>query len=226
MTPAQVDDYAAQVEVYAEATDDVHEVRDLRNKWGAITEYIRRTSRQGVARAEAAERKLEVRIGVLLGPREVGGRGKPSIAPEGLSADARSEFRLMADHADVVEAVIASSSDESPPSRRKVVNAIRSHRVSEMNQEGRQALDDAGVIVIDDPVGKAEARFRTEIVAGLLGRLDDLQSYANRYDIDVIAAHVANDRVADSIIADIESAVCWLQSLYVITTTTTKKESA
>ncbi len=34
----------------------------------------------------------------------------------------------MAAHPDVVEAVIAASTDESPPSRRMVIEAIREHR--------------------------------------------------------------------------------------------------
>lgn len=128
MTVADVREYGARVVAWAEQVDDVGEVREAKNKWAAITEYVRRTSREGVAEAEAALRRLEVRIGQLLGPREVGGRGKPSTAPEGLSRDDRSDFRNMADHSDVVEQVIAESTDDQPASRRSVLEAIHKPR--------------------------------------------------------------------------------------------------
>jgi hypothetical protein len=222
ITPAQIDDYATQVEVFAEATDNVHEVRDLRNKWGAIAEYVRRASRQGVARAEATERKLEARIGVLT-PAPIPGSHASVNAGLGLHRNQAAEFRLMADHPDIVDAVIAESDDASPPSRRKVIGRIRDHKMREMNQEGRQALDDAGVVIADDPIVKAQARFRTEVVAGLLGRLSDLQSYADRYDVAVVAEHVAADRVAASIVTDIHEAINWLETLH---TTITKETAA
>src|SRR5690606_8907715 len=39
----------------------------------------------------------------------------------------RHELRLLAAHADVAEQVIATSDDTKPPSRRKVLDAIRDH---------------------------------------------------------------------------------------------------
>ena len=49
-------------------------------------------------------RRLEVRIGVVLGPASPNGKGLGSIAtdPDGLSKDERHAFRTMAVHADVV----------------------------------------------------------------------------------------------------------------------------
>lgn len=113
----------AQLVAWAESADDIAVVSDAAARWAAITEYIRRTSREGVAEAEGALRRLEVRVGVLLGPATVGAH---SSATEGaaITADARHDFRTMAEHVEVVERVIAESSDESPPSRRKVLARI------------------------------------------------------------------------------------------------------
>jgi hypothetical protein len=124
----QVDDQCAAVETWAEQCDSVPELRDATNKLAAIDEYLSRTSTEGRARVAAAMRRLEVRIGTLLGPAESvagPGRGKPSTATDGLSRDQRHEFRAMAEHPEVVEDVIASSTDERPASRRQVQEAIR-----------------------------------------------------------------------------------------------------
>ncbi len=53
-------------------------------------------------------RRLEVRIGELSGPAEPvagPGRGKASVANDGLSRDERHDFRQMAAHPEVVERV-------------------------------------------------------------------------------------------------------------------------
>lgn len=125
ITPAQIDDYATQVERFADECDDVHEVSDARNKWAAITEYVRRTSRDGIARAEAAMRHLEIRIGSMTPRYE---RQECSEGSEHLSKDDRSEFRSMAEHPETVERVIAESTDDSPPTRNKVRVAIKGEK--------------------------------------------------------------------------------------------------
>lgn len=61
-------------------------------------------------------RRLEVRIGQLLGPAEPTagpGRGKPSNATDGLSRDERSAVRTLAPNEEIVEQVIAESTDEA-----------------------------------------------------------------------------------------------------------------
>ena len=74
--------YERQIVAWAESTDDLAAVRDAADRWGAITEYVRRTSREGVAEAEAALRRLEVRIGRLLGPHPGHGVWFESIIPD------------------------------------------------------------------------------------------------------------------------------------------------
>ncbi len=87
----------------ASASPDIGLHRNQAAKWAAITEYVRRSSREGIAEAEGALRRLEQRVGALLGPATVGSHH--SVAAEGaknLAKDARSEFRLMAEHPDIV----------------------------------------------------------------------------------------------------------------------------
>jgi len=103
------------------------ELRDAGHKLEAIRTYLARTSIEGQARVSASERRLEVLIGELLGPASMAGpgRGKPSFANDGLTRNERSDFRSMAENADVVEEVIAESTDEKPASRRKVLPNTR-----------------------------------------------------------------------------------------------------
>lgn len=122
----QVASLGRELLAWAEQTDDVAAVRDAANRWAAITEYVRRTSREGVAEAEAALRRLEVRVGQL---NERPGQGsRTSAYAQKLEPSRAREFELMAEHADVVEQVIAASDDASPPSRRKVLAAISARR--------------------------------------------------------------------------------------------------
>lgn len=116
-----------QLIAWAETIEDVTAVRDVAARWSAITEYVRRTSREGIAEAEAASRRLEMRIGTLLGPAVNGGDRRSDQFERDLteiSADARHDLRTLAEHAEVVEEVIAASDDASPPSRRKCLNEI------------------------------------------------------------------------------------------------------
>lgn len=228
-TPEQVDAAASQIEEWADQSDDINEVRELQDKWAAITEYIRRKSRKGVARAEAAERHLEVRHGQLDEPKQ-GQRTDlqpPSHGKEvaALNDRTRTEFRLMAQHADIVDAVIAESTDAQPPSRRRVIGAIRNHKTQQLAAEGRQGLVDAGVKLSDNPTAHAAARRNAEMIAGLMGRLSDVHAYADRFDTDTVAASVAVDRLADSIVDDIESAANWLNDLRTSITNHRKAQS-
>lgn len=122
-----VDDQCSAVERWADQCQSIPELRDAGNKLAAIDEYLSRTSTEGRARVAAAQRRLEVRIGVLLGPASPNGKGLGSFAndPSELTKDERHAFRKMAENEDVVEATIAESTDEQPASRRKVTEAIR-----------------------------------------------------------------------------------------------------
>lgn len=129
-----VEDQCLRVEMWAESATSIPELRDAGNKLAAISEYLELTSTEGRARVAAAQRRIEVRIGQLLGPAEHGGdrgnqhTGGKSVAsdlPDDLTPNQRSDFRRMASDPDEVEAQIAASTDDAPASRRKVTEAIK-----------------------------------------------------------------------------------------------------
>ena len=114
----------------AESTDDAHPDRTgydsesvLSNKWAAITEYLRRTSTEGLAQAEATKLRLVSRIGALSPATteaeagSLGGRGNKSLTGTGsaLSPNRMSEARKIAANPDVVDDVIEKSTDADPP---------------------------------------------------------------------------------------------------------------
>lgn len=141
-----VEEQCASVERWAEACTSVAELREACNKLSAIDSYLAHTSRDGRARVAAAMRRLEVRIGILLGPPERGGDrgnqhtgGKSSASEMPLTPNERSQFRNMADHEDIVEDEIAKSTDEQPASRRKVMDAIRPTRRNPLPEQARSA---------------------------------------------------------------------------------------
>jgi hypothetical protein len=114
------------IERWAAECDSVPQLRDAGHKLAAIDEYLSRTTTEARARVAVAMRHLEARIGDLLGPAEHGGdRRESKSTVTDLSKDQRSDFRLMAKHPDIVEEVIANSTDEEPASRRKVIEAIK-----------------------------------------------------------------------------------------------------
>jgi hypothetical protein len=74
----------------------------------------RNDARVGDPPPAASMRRLEVRIGQVLGAPRQGERTDLSTATEKspLSKDQRSEFRRMAAHPEIVERVIAESDDD------------------------------------------------------------------------------------------------------------------
>lgn len=129
MTALDIANQCRSVEVWAESCTSVEELREADHRLAAIAEYVKRTSTEGRAKVEAARRRLEVRIGQLLGPAptpQQSGAKKGSSAnePSPLTKDERSQFRKMADHPELVDAVIDDSNDESPASRRRVLDEI------------------------------------------------------------------------------------------------------
>ena len=122
---AAVSDQCEHIERWSETCESVAELKDVSNKLAAIDEYLHRTSNEGRGRVAATLRRLEVRIGALLGksPGAGPGRGKVDHDPS-FSANQRHDFREMAEHADLVEQLTEQSTDDSPLSRRKVLQAI------------------------------------------------------------------------------------------------------
>lgn len=129
-----VDDQCSAVEAWAERCDSIPELRDATNRLAAIDEYLTRTSTEGRGRVAAAMRRLEVRIGKLLGPATPNGgndrNGSVATDPfeDGLTRHQRTDFRQMAENEDEVEKAISESTDEVPASRRSITARIRAAR--------------------------------------------------------------------------------------------------
>jgi hypothetical protein len=138
-------------------------VRDVLNQQRAIREEVRRRgavdvavelarhldalaayvgNRQAKKEVQIEQRRAEMLIGELLGPAEPvagPGRGKPSLASDGLSPNERMQFRLMYQFAALVESIV-----ESTPQRRRVLRAI---------ENARRARSEAGEVAADLRVG-------------------------------------------------------------------------
>ena len=123
MTAVQVAEQCRSIEVWATRCESVDEIREADNRLAAIAEYVKRTSTEGRARVEAARRRLEARIGELIGPSENRGPATRN-RDDGLSRQQKNDFRKLADHPEIVDAVIDDSDDETPASRRRVLDEI------------------------------------------------------------------------------------------------------
>jgi N6-adenosine-specific RNA methylase IME4 len=94
---------------------DLNQLEETRRWLAAVETYL--AGKRQAGPAMTAARLVEARIGALL-PIEVGGRGKPSVAPEGLDHHQRHEFRLMHQHRALWESQL-------PLSRREVLRIVR-----------------------------------------------------------------------------------------------------
>ena len=137
-----VTDQCATVEAWAEQCMSVPELQDAAHKLAAVDEYLARTSTEGRGRVAATIRRLEERIGQLIGPASPNGKSVGSVAtdPDGLTKHQRHEFRMMAAHPDVVAVVVADSTDTEPASRRKVTDAIRAKTKGPVPEKTRDAM--------------------------------------------------------------------------------------
>jgi hypothetical protein len=214
LTPATIAEASAQLVAWAEQATDPAEVNDTKNKWAAITDYIRRTSREGVAEAEGALRRLEVRVGELLGPaKETNGR--PFDRDLKVGPDARSDFRKMAEHRDVVEAVIAASTDTAPPSRSKVLNAIRATEQADEDAREevllREALAVRGFNVDPTPTELAAMERERRIVATALGVVMEMCEGIARCPAVGVAEFTGS--VSLPTLAEIDTCLDWLRAI-------------
>ncbi len=115
------------VDVWAEGCESISELREVLSRLSAVSDYLASTSKEGRGRYAETMRRLEVRIGKLLGPASPNGAYESgSVATDpSITRHERNEFRQMAENDDVVEDVIANSTDDQPASRRKVMRAIK-----------------------------------------------------------------------------------------------------
>lgn len=188
-----VNDQCEQIEAWAETCESVPELRDAINRCAAIDEYLARTSTEGRARVAAAIRRLEARVGVLTREdrlaRDQDGRFRPQ--DDGLSDKQRHEFRLMAEHPEVVEEVIAESTDQSPASRRKVMQRIadakKKHPVEPVPFKSRAAVE-ARVAKAREMAAEG---FTSRQIADAIGiTAESMAEFRSRHGIEVHADKV------------------------------------
>lgn len=212
-----VEDQCAAVEAWAETVESIPELRDASNKLAAINEYLTLTSTEGRARVAAAQRRLEVRIGVLLGPPNRGGDRKSDqfrrdeVDPSGLADTQRSEFRTMAANSEKVEEVIADSDDAAPASRTRVLDRIKGKKPTE-----EDVLKKLSRAAVQERVNKA----RTMASAGATSRQiapaigispENFSNFKKRHGIEVPADavvgkthHHDNDRIVGETVSALE----------------------
>lgn len=124
----------ADIVMWAKTVDDIAAIKQAKVKLEAIDLYLERTSVTGRAEVAATMRRLEVRIGVLLGDAQIGGDRRSDQVhrdvPD-LSRQERHDFRRMAAQPDLVEEIIARSTDAKPASRRQVLGEIEARTFKE-----------------------------------------------------------------------------------------------
>lgn len=163
---ARITSQCRSIEVWAEHCDSIPDITDARNKLAAIEQYVASTSKDGRALIAAAQRRLEIRVGILLGPAKAGNptganqHGGTSSASEvppsvDLSANERSQFRKMADHPEIVEAVIDESDDETPASRRRTLDEINRAKQAPPPEPTAEDLHDEAVARLLRSIAKA-----------------------------------------------------------------------
>jgi len=181
---------------------------DTKAKLSAVDAYLAQRDQPGRARVAATLRFLERRIGEELGEatrnhdRRAG--AKSSATDIGLSKNDRREFREMAAHPEVVEHVVAESSDQSPASRRKVLAAIKEAKSVDPMGEVPAVGRDQSRHAVDARVAQSRemaARGATsrQIAKAIGIRPDSMADFRKRHGIEVPAdAVVGRTRILDS----------------------------
>lgn len=142
VTVEQATALAAQIETWAATTEDVAALEDAQAKVAAIEQYLRRRHEAAATEMAKATRRLELRIGVLLGPPIAAHRPPAGVTPprgsSGLATQRESQFRRMAAFAedpDVARAV------ESGASRAEVLRAATKADLRAQIEERRDEID-------------------------------------------------------------------------------------
>lgn len=181
-----VNDQCAAVEQWAEKCESIPELQDATNRLAAIDEYLGRTSIEGRGRVAAAMRRLEARIGALL-PRHQGKQLRHRDVEVAIHNNTKADFRSMAEHPEVVEEVIAESTDDRPASRRKVTDRIRD---AVKNNPADSKVDEARRMAAEG--------YSSRQIGEAIG-ITDMNAYRRRHGIEVPAdAVVGRGKTHDS----------------------------
>lgn len=168
---------AQSVVEWAGTCEDVAELDDARARVAAIGTYLRRRDTQAAKALATAERRLEVRIGELIGEAEPiagPGRGKPSSVDDGLTRNQRHQTRKIAQHKDLPEVQDAIEGGES---KAEVLRRIKAAERAKAEQE----LDDdiaEWAATIPEPTDPEGDKHRAEVWRGLMAAVDGSRALA------------------------------------------------
>lgn len=212
--PAQVervDLFCSQIDAWSQTCDDVAELADAKNKVSALDHYLALNATDGRAQLAATMRRLEVRIGELLGPaptpQETGAlKGSIANEPSPLSKDERHQFRQMAEHPEVVDDVIETSTDDEPASRRKVLDEIKRRTQPEPDTTPDRPLDprqERAASRRETVAAMHAAGYASQIIADRLGvAVGTIQ--ADKLSLGLVGAGGGRQRAnPDQVVADI-----------------------
>lgn len=189
------------IEAWAAQTLDMGALKHNKAKLAAIDTYLDQTSTDGRAQIAATMRRLEVRIGQLLGEAQVGtnqhSEGSSASEPSPLTPNERSQFRKMAENEDVVEEAIAASTDEKPASRASVISMIDrspaaiAERRARAEGRGAEPTTDAEKLAaaMDDGGALELARWHKKFYAAV----SDVTGVARNFTLDEIVANADTD---------------------------------
>lgn len=175
------------VEAQLPHVDDVAALKDAAAKMRAIDQYVALTSTEGRQAIAATVRRIEVRVGEVLGAPMPGTR--TDLQPLGrdqevvVSDRERHDFRQMAAHPEIVEAEIAKGTDERPTSRRQVMQAIRDTIRSEEEQLAHE-LASRGIEVLSDPAAIAANKSWIAMDAAVASVIRQVLDVSARYSND------------------------------------------
>lgn len=196
------DALCSAVERWADSSTSIDELNDAKARFAAIETYLGETSKVGRARVAATMRRLEVRIGQIIGEAKVGAHSS-AIEGADLTKDERHDFRAMADDPDTVEAVIAESTDEKPASRRKVTQAVKANkpnRARPPRNEPSQVTDEE----------REEARLESELEEQVQRLRTAVEMLAYQLPNPTTFAAAIPDRVAHRFDMHLAAAHAWL----------------
>lgn len=119
---------ARLVRIHCGETQDMGLAQELRRRLDAVTRYI--SDKKARKDLEGETRLVETLIGKLLGPAVIGENrytvGSHDAKLDGISKDDRSRFRVLAEHEEVVEELVADGTTE----RAKILRHIARQEVA------------------------------------------------------------------------------------------------
>ena len=205
------------IEMQLAEVTDVTALKDVAARLGAIDQYIASTSTQGRAQVQATIRRIEVRVGEVLGDATPNGKGSGSFAndPSSLTKDERHQFRQMAANPDVVDDVIADSTDEAPPSRSKILDAIAAKKAAAKAAEQAADAEDREWLQSLGPVTDAAGDRRRQQIHMAIIAVDDATKQLDRYSADDVdwAIQTAFEHLRPAMTNQLRSALRRLQKV-------------